>query len=345
MRILLLKTWITNIGNAFIDKGAKTCIKNAFPNAEIIEVSGFSNMTVMTSGTKFIARYIGEKIGKFGNLLINYGDNKMKKVTEKNNFVNIGEMIDADFAVLPGCVLDIYIEFYMKTLIKIREAGIPILLLGAGGHNYTYEKSQKVKSYFKRIEFSALLTRDSTAYRMYSNCFKDSYDGIDCGFFINDWYNPPQSKEPFAVNTFDTMREPKIDIDCKIIRAHHGTIISTYSGIIPAIGSILNLKTRVKRFDVLNENNFFVSDCLEDYLFLYSNAKEVHSDRVHACVASLAYGTPTKFYFKTPRAKLFDRIGAHKIYNQIVLPDNYDIENEKKLQVLALRNVVERFQS
>lgn len=341
MRIILLKTWITNIGNAFIDKGAKTCIKNAFPNAEIIEVSGFSNMTVMTSGTKFIARYIGEKIGKYGNVLVRYGDKKMKETTIKSNFVNIGEMIDADLAVLPGCVLDIYIEFYMKTLIKIKEAGIPILLLGAGGHDYNYEKSKKVKSYFKRIEFSALLTRDSTAYRTYSSDFKISYDGIDCGFFISDWYTPPQSKEQFAVNAFDTMREPKIDIEGKIIRAHHGTIISTYSGVMPALGSIFNLKTRVRNFDVLNENNFFVSDCLEDYLFLYSNAKEVHSDRVHACVASLSYGTPTKFYYKTPRAKLFDRIGAQKIYNQIILPDKDNIENEKKMQVLALRRIVE----
>lgn len=59
-------------------------------------------------------------------------------------------------------------------------------------------------------------------------------------------------------------------------------------------------------YDELKRGNLYVSDNIRDYLFMYSNANEVHADRIHACVPALVYGGKIKFYYDTPRGRLFD---------------------------------------
>jgi hypothetical protein len=340
MKIILLKTWISNIGNGFIDKGARLCLEKAFPNAEIMEVSGFPNQTVMQSGVKFFARYIGERSGKLGRPLVEFGKKRMENAPEVNNVLNIGEMIDADLAVLSGCILDIHLEWYMKTLKKIRDKEIPLILLGAGGLNYDPETQRGVRDCLKKLKTRALLTRDSIAYKCYSDYFETSYDGIDCGFFINDWYTPPKSEEEFVVATFDKTKEPKIDTDYKIIRAHHESFNSPFSGFMTAIGLILILRARLKSVNFFKKPNFFVSDSLKDYLFLYYNAIETHSDRVHACVATLAYGNSARFYYGTTRAGLFDKVVDRDIRKEVVTIDKDKLKIEKEKQILALREAI-----
>ena len=76
-------------------------------------------------------------------------------------------------------------------------------------------------------------------------------------------------------------------------------------------------------------------------MFLYSNAKEVHSDRVHACVAALAYGIPARFYYDTPRAGLFDKVLKEDISKKVTTIDQDKIRREKERQILALREAVD----
>ena len=63
----------------------------------------------------------------------------------------------------------------------------------------------------------------------------------------------------------------------------------------------------------INAANTVVSDVPEDYLSIYSNADTTYSDRVHACVATLAYGNSAQFFGKTQRAKLFTEVGIEDI--------------------------------
>ena len=188
MRIILFKTWLTNIGNGFIDKGAKVCLEKAFPEAEIIEVSGFPNLIAAKRGlglVGFMASTIRKRHGKFRRRFLEFRMKRIEDNPQMNNIINIGELVNADLAVLPGCMLDYNLDIYMKTLKKVRERGIPLIFLGAGGSDYTSETQTWVKGYFKKLSPTALFTRDSEAYKCYSDRFEASYDGIDCGFFIS----------------------------------------------------------------------------------------------------------------------------------------------------------------
>ena len=84
-----------------------------------------------------------------------------------------------------------------------------------------------------------------------------------------------------------------------------------------------------------------MSDCINDYLFLYANAKEVHTDRVHACVAALAYGNPAKLYYRTRRAYLFRKVVDGDIMSNLVTANLNKLNKEKKKMILRLKEVVE----
>ena len=43
-----------------------------------------------------------------------------------------------------------------------------------------------------------------------------------------------------------------------------------------------------------------------DYLLLYRNASEVYSDRVHACIPTLAFGNKARLFSNSPRIALFE---------------------------------------
>lgn len=336
MRILLLRTWLTNIGNEFIEKGAKTCIEKAFPDSEVIEVSGFSN---------YVGYYKG--LGIKNHLLDTLRGNKLKsenyKSTQQITF-NISELIDdVDVAVLPGCILDKTLDMYMPTLEKIRENNIPLIFLGAGGSDYTPATQKHILEVIEKLKPNALITRDSMAYDAYSKYFSSSHSGIDCGFFVNEYYRPPKSKKTYMIATFDSSKEPKIISEYPIIRAYHEPLNYSYIQNVAlriAIESAENiLKTSASK--ISKKNKVLISDVITDYLFLYSNAKEVHSDRVHACVAALSYGNRAKLYSNSPRSALFEKLLEEDITKKVVSLPEEKLNEEKSKQVRALKTSIE----
>ena len=159
---------------------------------------------------------------------------------------------------------------------------------------------------------------------MFAECVANSYSGIDCGFFLGDAYAPPRLVLPeyFAV-AFDAGPEPDFE-SCgrTVIRAHHSMM--TYSAIEWVKGECT-----------------LISDLPYDYLALYAQAAEVHSDRVHACVAALAYSRPARLYSSTPRGRLFDSIGASGIRDGLVRVDPAALEAQKTAQVDYVRSLIE----
>lgn len=324
MKIVLLKTWLTNIGNGFIDKGASAVIKSAYPDAEIVEVSGFPHFV---SDHKARLRSIMDTVR--GRLRGTESPQRLNHPA-RENIIDISRFVDADLAVLPGCLLyEWAIRKYKKTIERLKQEDVPLIFLGAGGGEYTANTRQYVIEFFKEIEPEGLITRDSKAYDYYSEYVGSSYNGIDCAFFIDNWYTPPEADRDFIVKTFDKKSEPELDSDSEIVRPQHSNPLQGWRGpdqTIPFYSEEIKQGT-------------FYSDCLEDYLFLYANAGEVHADRIHAVVPSLIYKTPAKFHYETPRANLFKNIELAKDENGFLYLEDDVIANERQAQVKALREL------
>jgi len=186
MRVLLLRTWTTNIGNGFIDYGARAMLERAFPDAEIVETGGYPNHAADTAalwgGTRKLARMTGYDRGSY----------ESPTHPIRQNTVNVSELIDADLAVLPGCVLSRpTFRKYYDTLRQLRERGIPIVVIGGGGEEYDEDERKYVEAVFDALDIDVLLTRDRTAYEEYGDLVEYLYDGIDCSLFLGDSHQPP----------------------------------------------------------------------------------------------------------------------------------------------------------
>jgi len=328
-KVMLLKTWLSNIGNGFIDKGSHACINEALNDPQIVEVSGYPN---------FVGHYLNLS---WKNKLL---ERKNKFELEQLNSINVADFVDdVDIAIISGCILDWSIVKYVPTIKKIRDRGIPLVLLGAGGSDYTIDTQNLIKKVINILKPSALFTRDSNAYALYSKYFNRSYNGIDSGFYISDWYLPPKSTKQFIVAAFDSSKEPRISTNFTILRAYHEPFYYSYAYnkvlriCIDLAKEIFNLNL----CDISHKKNILISDCIEDYLFLYYNATEVYSDRVHACVAALSYGNKARLYSNTPRSALFDRVLNTDINKELSSLPREKIYEEKTNQASILKEVIQ----
>jgi len=331
MKIALLRTWQVNIGNGFIDKGAKALLNKAVPDAEVIEVSGYPNWAADRHDEGLLPQ---DTLGKQFEEQIK---NKFKsKSTTQERMVNVAEYIDVDIAVLPGCVLTPWaLDVYRPTLEHLQEQGTEIIFLGVGGGDYKSSTCRSVRKVLEDIDPAGILTRDKEAYKCYSDVAAQSHDGIDCAFYISDWYEPPEVNTEISVHTFDKQEEPAINSPGEIIRPDHfpfkephGNIVQKYS------------KNRDQRTLLDERNNIFISDILEDYLFFYSNSEVTHSDRIHACVPTLSYGNKAQFWFDTPRGKLFDKVLDKSIKSSPAKLDQERISRLKSEQTNVLQQIV-----
>lgn len=341
MKILLFKSWYGNIGDCFVKIGAEAILKKTFPDAEIIHSSPIAQEVMSQSGLAGFSKYIGDKCNRnrIGSYFLTIGKDMTIK-QKKDNIVNAGELTDIDIIVMPGCVLNVYIDQYSKTLKKLMKKGTALVLLGAGGFDYMPKTVRYVRDIMEQLKSNVILiSRDSTAYNCYSSSSKYAYDGLDCVFFINDAYDPPKSRDEFIIAAFHKIKEPTIDTPYKIIRPNHFPLTSTFPS---TRNIIIPFLAKAKGIIDFNKPNAFISDDVREYLFLYANAKEVHSDLVHACGAALAYSNPAKFYNSTPRAKLLEKVLDEDIAKQLVFVNKYKLEREKEKQICALRNFVSR---
>lgn len=314
-KVILLETWKANIGNSFIDIGSEESLREAGLN--ITAVGGlqkyqipyslhrnrdFIKQFIMKAPTGWLEKFIGRyKYRKMGCLIFD-------DINTANMF-DLEEYIDTDYVCVSGCILNNYLTNQFKCLIKLKEKGVKIILNGVSGSDYDKFEYETTSRFLSKLKPDIFISRDPETFLKYSKFAEESYNGIDCGFFVSEAYSPVKLKRSYVVYNFDKLKEPKIKKFSNIVRTHH----TPYS-----------FKRRWSK-----EENVFISDKPEDYFNIYANAQAVFTDRVHACVASKAFGTRYKFYYITPRAKLLERV------------ENSNLKKEKEQQVKFLRDVIQ----
>lgn len=299
---LVAGCWAVNMGNAFIDLGSRECLRQACQPMEIKITSSFP---IWLFDSK------GQRRGKlFKNVRLNY--------------FSLIKHVDSDFVVFSGMVLsEGFITRYRDQIVRLRKKGVRLIINGGGGRTYSDEEITKYREFLKEVKPYCFVSRDERSFEYYKDLAEYSYCGIDCAFFINDYFRPwTLGLGEFDVHTFDTLIDPVVPEDAiKIIRTHH---------------SVIRLKKAY-----FHEADTLISDQPTDYLNLYGNCRVVHSDRVHACIAALAYGKRCKLHSDTVRAMLFKRVGIdiNSITQSTVSVEDDVVSKVKQEQVEFLSRV------
>lgn len=306
--------WPDSIGNAFIDFGSMYALKKAVEESNVMLSSNFPR--------SFLSR------GFISNRLRILDFSILDKT---NNLLDVREIANTEYIVLSGEILS---ANWIKLCIPISffKKDAKIIIHGGGGCAYTGQEFKTVRDFLRRINLYAFISRDEKIFKAYNGIAQHSFNGIDCGFYARDYFNPVTLNLPkYITLTFDKIEEPKLNNEQRmIVRTHH------------AYWSQCGL---LKKFFCFNRQNFskkntLISDLPEDYLNIYFNTEETHSDRVHACVPTLAFGKPAKLYTETSRAALFDKVNAGSVRNKLTKPDFKKIEKEKDRQIRFLSEIL-----
>lgn len=312
---LYIGSWPQNIGNAFFDLGAKAILKAAFPEAIFCPMGGAVHWMFMASSK--------HHDGPVKSRVLNFLE---KDQSSKGNSIEIGQFAEVDLIVFAGMSMcKEFVDNNGKTLLEASKRGIPVLGLGAGGALYDAQEVDIFSKFLNQLGNYAIISRDEDTFNMFDGHIKNMWSGIDCAFFLPDYYTPPKLNLPeYDIENFDyAKKHPKINHQGReIIYTHHDLW-----GPLP------------KKY--INKKRTLVSDVPEDYLTLYSQVNETYADRVHACVATLAYGNKARLFSSTPRKALFSKVGVPNISSELSQLDMALLKRLKTNQIVQTRKFVE----
>lgn len=323
---LFTSVYFNNIGNGFIDLGAEATLKNAIPEGgQIIKVSQCANFAA-SMGKGMVIKELPFVHWMWTNIMQRFAKkvhDKTYKIIAQENVFSVADFVKLDYFILPGCILTVpFFTIFGKLLEKKVQEGTKLIFLGASGNFYTEYEINFVSEYLKKLAPYAIMTRDSIAFKYYSKFGKFSYNGIDNAFFVNLW-NIPKVKtemENYVVLNFD---EPKHKNIKEELEKKFKNIVYTNHKPYP----YLSVSKLVKK-------GVMVSDTPLDYLLLYANVSEVHSDRVHACIPTLAFGNKAQLYSDSPRIALFENVGIKEIKKRPVKIEGLKEKQEQQIEFL-----------
>ena len=139
----------------------------------------------------------------------------------------------------------------------------------------------------------------------------------------------------------------KTDVAKALVPGDHGTTFGgnpLASAAVVAVNRIFKEKNIVYSYhkpfpytkvSKLVKNGVIVSDNPMDYLLLYRNASEVYSDRVHACIPTLAFGNKARLFSNSPRIALFENAKIPDVRERLVSIEGLKEMQDKQIAFLA----------
>lgn len=343
--------WGQNIGNAFFNIGGKWILEEVFPNLRV----------------EFIQDQPGYRTF-----------NNQSKGNPKND-VGLLKYLDVEYIVLQGPMLTVnFKNLWEETFEHLIKRGTKIILLSAGLFKYTKEEISATKAFLKKFPPYIISTRDSDTYEVVKDCAERTYNGIDSAFFVPYAYSPFKLVAPdYVTLNFDRFPEPTITVDDNIrdsskydsiinfnnkelglkipktqnafskkgkAQAYFGHLIDRRKLPKELVGHmVIRPEQRVNphmTHKIYQHANAIATDEPWTYFTIYANTKLTLADRVHACVATLAYGNPAMLFTPSPRAKLFERLGLNDIKKKPVSLDMDYLEMERQAELDFLKDAL-----
>lgn len=345
--VIVAGYWSTNIGNSFFQLGAEYLIRQAYPDSTILVLSDQPGYW---------------KTGVKGN---------------PENALLLLETLSFDYLVIQGPFLrPEYDRIWLETLKTLYRRGVKIIALAAGMMKYDKENVRKYRQWLSQTPPFMFITRDSETYQELHDIAEHSFDGIDIAFFVSDFFRASKMQGgPYLVYNFDKWPEPKIWTEQNTgsdLEADYSFNFENRRWYVrfPKLRRKLTRKSRVLQFvdswlpankvtavdefsivrtdhrfnpvlfrNIYRSPNTLVSDIPQSYLTVYANSSLTLSNRVHACVATVAYGNSAMLFSDTPRSKLLARAGLDRITTE---PQRLDFDYllaEKQQLISFLRSI------
>lgn len=342
--------WAQNVGNAFFNLGGEYVLKRVFGESAVAFVQDQPNYRTLHNKMK-------------GNPA-NYVD--FVRYLDIDYLVLQGPLLNAWMRVT-----------WEDTFRELKARGVKVILLSCAFFKFRDSEIAAVKAFLEEYPPALIATRDDRSYEILKNWSPQvpKYNGIDSGYFLNRCVTPFRPRPDFryiAVN-FDRYPEPDIsrtpfdarkfnarsvEIDGKnmhlgvpkfLDKSSHRSKIRAY------FADLTDRRKLPESFDgrmiIRPEHRFFphvthkiyrqtnstASDEPWSYINIYANADFTLSDRVHACVATLAFGRKAMLFTPSPRAALFGRIGLEKIKERLVGADQDLLHEEQEKEIEWLR--------
>lgn len=345
----ILGGWSPNIGNAFFQLGGDYVLKNVFPNSDII--------------------YINEQLG--------YPSYWNPKGGNPKDSFDISSHINTDYLIIMGpCFRPEFLSIWEKSIKEYIKKGTKIVILGAGAMDYSPSMINVYIEFLKQYPIHLITTRDDDTYNSLGKYVKNAYNGIDFGFFVSDFYKPKglEKSDDYITLNFDKIPEPRIKIypSNEIEKNNNFTFefdkyfweinpykfrqsLATKNRIFMLLEGYLFPGNKIKKignYQVIRTDhryapifkrktfrypNVLVNDTPYPYLEIYGNTKLTLTNRLHAAVATLAYGNPAYLISQSPRIRLLERVGLKNINQHPVTLDKEKLIYEKENLIQFIR--------
>jgi hypothetical protein len=346
--VMVYGFWGQNIGNAFFNVGGEWVLGEAFDR-----------------------HYVGKIQDQPGYWTFH----KQERGNFSGSLDLIGK-VEAKLLVLQGPMLtETFSSLWSSTLAELSARGTRVLLLGAGLFRFTAAEVSAARAFVRSSGISAMVTRDSDTFEALGADVPLSHNGIDSAFFTPDSVPPVGLRlDPYYCFTFDRYPEPdialgrgpmsRVDASFDFAEKHWNLRIPRASAWFAKRGKaqaylghmldrrrlptvlngheIVRLEHRTNPhlpWKVYKHGPAVASDEPYTYLSVYSGTALTLSDRVHACVATLAYGNPARLFTPSPRARLFDRLGLSAIRERPMTLPSRVLEGAKREELEFLRGI------
>ena len=304
--------WGQNIGNAFFNLGGRAVLRSA----------GFEVFLFQDQPAYWTFRNEGK-----GNY--------------PNAFPAI-ELLDVDCVVLQGPLFTRnFGRIWIQTLERLAARGIGWAVLGGAFRAYTPQERAVAREVFERFPPRFVSTRDEPTWCGLRGAVRRLNSGVDSAFFTPEAYEPPKLNAEYVTFAFDHFGEPSLAADPKgpitiggeRFRLSHdrlGDWAALRSKGHAILAAAVRRRDRLPRsvagrsivrpdhrtnphlpLKIYRDSGGIASDEPWTYLALYARTELTFSDRVHACVATLAYGRPAMLHNpSTKRSALFSAAGV-----------------------------------
>lgn len=340
--------WGQNIGNAFFNIGGKWILDQVFGEGRVAFVQDAAGYRTFHDQMR-------------GN---------------PANDVEFLRLLDLEYLVLQGPLLTrTYGALWRRIFRELRARGTKIILLGAAFFKFREEEFSAAKAFLEEFPPELISTRDSRSYEILKSwglaC--PLYDGLDSAFFAPKAYTPFRRAGPsYVACNFDRYPEPTITVGAGpvhtaetsfefggrwwslktprlISKLAHRSKVQAYVGHLidrrelpAALGDLMVVRPEHRfnphmSYKIYQHPNAVASDEPWTYFNIYANAELTLADRVHACVAALAYGKPAMLFTPSPRQALFARVGAEMVRNHPVTIDPEWLEEERAKEIAWLK--------